>query len=365
MPSVPRPPSLPSSSEAEDNGATLGTSLTRDVLSYVGEGPRTAARETFFSVAETVADPKLRDWEVAEAVAEARETEARRAGDVEEALTEALYAAAFYDDSPLGRSLGIPSWQGTVPYEELLAYRERVLVGGNVVVAATGIEHEEAVKMADAFFADVPAGNRPALESQAYVGGESRARTAGGQALVRVAFSGAGRDSPDFAAVRVLQAALTGSGDVIKTPGSGLQSRVGARVAGHAGGVLRARGFLHSHEDVSLLGAHLLVSAGEAGEATRRAVDAMRGAAEGEVTADELARAQAIAKQAVLASGIGAEGLGRGTLLSGDVGVAAQFAAIDKVTTADVQRVAGGLATQRPTLASAGNVKHVPRVDAL
>lgn len=356
---------LPLCSEAQDNGATLGHSLTRDVLSYTGEGPRTAARDTFFSVAETVADPKLRDWEVAEAVGEARMTEARRAANVEEALTDALYAAAFYDDSPLGRSLGIPSWQGAIQYDDLLAYRDRVLVGGNVVVAATGIEHDEAVKMADAFFADVPAGARPEMERQAYAGGESRARSPGGTAVVRVAFSGAGRDSSDFAAVRVLQAALTGSGDVIKTPGSGLQSRVGAQVSGHAGGVLRARVFLFSHEDVSLFGAHLLVSAGEAGEATRRTVDAMRGAAQGEVSADELARAQAIAKQAVLATGIGAEGLGRGVLLSGDVGVSAQLAAIDKVTAGDVKRVAEGLATQRPTLASAGNVKNVPRVDAL
>ena len=352
-------------SDVEELGGKLATYSDRELLSYFIEAPRSSFRGAFHAIAETTASPAFRAWEVAEASAAALEASARELGNVSTMLTEAVHAAAFYDDSTLGRTRFLPEWNaGNISHEVATAFREAALHGDNVVVSASGVEHDELVAAAESYFAGIAAGKGPATPAATYVGGEERIRGSGSQTHTVVALGGPGYGSSDFAATQVLSAILGGrGGDFIKYPGSGVQSRLASHVTDKVDGVLRARPFLTAHADASLIGVYTLTTGDAAGDAADAVARALVSLGSKPATDEEVKRAVAQIKVGV-AGPASVEVAAANVLNHGSVRSAAdKMAVLDKVTAADVARVAKAALATRPTLVSAGALKHVPRLD--
>jgi predicted Zn-dependent peptidase len=90
--------------DVEDLGASISAHNGREVFSYNGSALRGNLDGLVGVLSEVVTQPKLWSWEVDEAKAVAAELNAEKAADPQNAVLEAVHAAAFGETSPLGHS---------------------------------------------------------------------------------------------------------------------------------------------------------------------------------------------------------------------------------------------------------------------
>lgn len=99
--------------------------------------------------------------------------------------------------------------------------------------AASGVDHEELVSIAEPLLADLPSFNEPEPVKTEYVGGDWRQSVDSPLTHVAVAFEvpGGWRNEKDSYAVTVLQSLLGGGGSFSAGgPGKGMYSRLYTRV---------------------------------------------------------------------------------------------------------------------------------------
>lgn len=354
--------------DVERFGGSVAASAGRESLSYSVEALRDELPVLADALAEAVMQPRLTPWEVNE---EKHGYIAERLGDLRSdattVLTEAIHAAAFGGKSPLGHSiLPTDSQLDSIDHEVLRTFLGRNFVGTNVVLAGHNVPHAALVELADAYFLGIPEGAAPAVAASAYQGGAEILRSEDDVAHVAVAFQGPSATSADLAAVGVLQAAL-GAGPNRHIAFA--RSKANQLLGSAAGSILHSfAAFAFPYSDVGLVGAAVSTSSANAGKAADLIVGAFKDVAAGKLNDAELVRAKAAYKFAVLANLDSRAGkrddIASQVLLAGAVRDAATtLAAIDRVTAADVARVAGAALKSAPTLAAIGNPYDLPRYD--
>lgn len=325
-------------------------------------------------LAEVASQPKFADHELKEVVSYLLKYNQQAAfANPENVALDAAHGVAFH------RGLGSPVTPSpNSPYEKYLSadalaeFAKDAYAKSNVALVATGPNSADVNKWVSQFFKGLPTGTsasqykvQPSAASK-YFGGEQRIASKIGNAVV-IAFPGSSAfGTAGFKAEASVLAALLGGESTIKwTPGFSLLSQ-----ATQGFNQLKLSTQNIAYSDAGLFTVTLSGQAEQVGAASKNVVDALKKAAAGEVSSEDIKKATALAKFRALESvqtletGLVATGSG---LIHGakpyQIGEIAQ--AIEKVSEQQVKEVAKSFLTGKATLVSVGDVFQLPYAEDL
>ncbi len=274
----------------EDVGGDLNAATDRDSTSFTASVMAEHIPLGVELIANLILKPHFAEPElerekqvVLQELGEARDTP----NDV---IFEDLQAAAF-TDQPLGRSiLGSEESIEAISVEDLHAWRETQYRGGSLILAAAGkVSHEELVALAEARFADLPAGTIAAAEPARFTGGVRARRQSCEQAHLTFAFPAPSVRAPDYFAARLFA-------DIA---GGGASSRLFQQLREERGLAYSVSAHLHAYEDTGLFTVYAATSPHAAAATSQLVEEVLRETAR-DATQRELDRVRTQARAAML-----------------------------------------------------------------
>ena len=147
----------------ESLGGNINCASSRESLMYQSATFNSAVPTTVALLAETIRDPLITEEEVQQQL----ETAAYEIGEIwskpELILPELVHMAAFKDNT-LGNPLLCPKERLTQINKSLIeAYRDTFFRPERMVVAFAGVQHDEAVRLTEQYFGDMPRSEAPLL----------------------------------------------------------------------------------------------------------------------------------------------------------------------------------------------------------
>jgi processing peptidase subunit alpha len=147
----------------ESLGGNIQCASSRESLMYQSATFNSAVPTTVALLAETIRDPLITEEEVTQQL----ETAAYEIGEIwskpELILPELVHMAA-YKDNTLGNPLLCPKERlSQIDKSVIEAYRKSFFRPERMVVAFAGVQHEEALKLAEQYFGDMPKSETPLL----------------------------------------------------------------------------------------------------------------------------------------------------------------------------------------------------------
>jgi mitochondrial-processing peptidase subunit alpha len=147
----------------ESLGGNINCASSRESLMYQSATFNSAVPTTVALLAETIRDPLITEEEVQQQL----ETAAYEIGEIwskpELILPELVHMAAFKDNT-LGNPLLCPKERLTqIDKSVIEAYRDTFFRPERMVVAFAGVQHDEAVRLAEQYFGDMPRSEAPNL----------------------------------------------------------------------------------------------------------------------------------------------------------------------------------------------------------
>jgi predicted Zn-dependent peptidase len=252
----------------------------------------------------------------------------------------------------LGRPvLGSPRLIRGMPREVMLRYRADHYAAPRMILAAAGrVDHDRLVALAEAAFAQLPAGPGKTRKKASYQGGDWRDERDLEQVNFVLGFAGVGYQDPDFYALSVLSTLL----------GGGMSSRLFQEVREKRGLVYSIYTFPASYSDIGVFGIYAGTGETEVGELVPLVCEELVKVTH-EVGDDEIARARAQLKSSVLMSlestSSRCEQLARQLMVFGrPIPVAEAVAKIEAVNAEAVMRVARRVVGSKPTVAGLGPI---------
>ncbi|KAL4886354.1 Metalloenzyme, LuxS/M16 peptidase-like protein [Aspergillus karnatakaensis] len=290
------------------------------------------------------------------------------ANNPEAIALDAAHGVAFHQG--LGENI-TPS--AHVPYEKYLSaealaeFAKCAYAKSNIALVGSGLDSSELSRWVGDLFKAVPnAGSSGQYQPKSntatnYYGGEQRISTKAGNALV-VAFPGSGAfgTSAYKPAASVLAALLGGESSIKWTPGFSL---LGQATQGF--NKVRVSTKNYAYSDSGLLTVSLNGQAEQVASASKSVVEALKKAAAGEIPAEEIKKATALAKFQALESAqaleTGLEATGSGLINSSKPYQIDQVAqSVDSVTEAQVKEIAKTLLSGKASVASVGDLTQLP-----
>jgi predicted Zn-dependent peptidase len=270
----------------------------------------------------------------------------------DDVVTDSFMESAFADQ-PIGRPiLGRPETIRSFDQGMIRAFMAREYTPGRMVLAAAGdVDHDRIVAAAEAALGALPAADSPEPASGLYTGGERRLRRKLEQANVIIGLPGVSFRDPAYFATHMFAHAL----------GGGLTSRLWHEVRETRGLAYSIDAFHWPFSDCGLFG----IGAGTSGPDLAELIDvtvAQSRLAATNIEADELARAKAQLKVALLASletpGGRIERAARQLLAWGRIIPAEETVAnVDAVTVEQVRLAGARVLAGKPTLAAIGPIR--------
>jgi predicted Zn-dependent peptidase len=264
-----------------------------------------------------------------------------------------------YPEQAIGRPvLGTGKIVGGIGRDTLRSYMTRHYGGQTMVFAGAGkIDHGRLVDLVSQAFDSLPSEAESAAEPAQYIGGDFRESRELEQVHVLLGFDSVGYLDPDYYAASVLSTLF----------GGGMSSRLFQEVREKRGLVYSVYSFVSAYRDGGIFGVYAGTGADEVGELIPVVCGEMSKLA-ADATDDEVVRARAQLKASILMSlestNARCEQLAQQILIYGrPLPVAEVVGKIEAVGAADVRRLAGRLATGRPTLASLGPIGKVEAFD--
>ncbi|RDW93197.1 ubiquinol--cytochrome-c reductase subunit 2 [Aspergillus mulundensis] len=320
-------------------------------------------------LAEVASQTKYPSYELNEIIAKLLKLrQVAIANDSEAVAVDAAHGVAFHQG--LGETI-TPSahapYEKTLSAEAVAEFAKNAYAKSNIALVGSGISSAELSKWVGDFFKDLPSAGTSGqyqLKSNSpsnYHGGEQRISTKAGNSVV-IAFPGTSAfgTSAYKPAASVLAALLGGESSIKWTPGFSL---LGQATQGF--NQLRVSTKNYAYSDAGLLTVTLSGKANQVASAGKSVVEALNKAAAGEIPADEIKKATALAKfQALesaqtLATGLEATG---SALINGSkpyqIGEVAQ--SVDSVTEAQVKDLAKSLLSGKASVASVGDLSQIP-----
>ena len=169
--------------DVESLGGNMQCASSRESLMYQAATFNSAVPKATALLAETIRDPLITDEEVAQQL----DTAAYEIGEIwskpELILPELVHMAA-YKDNTLGNPLLCPNERLTeISKDTIQEYREAFFRPERMVVAFAGVEHKEAVKLAQEYFGSIPKVEAASIEAESSVSSESTNSSASASAL--------------------------------------------------------------------------------------------------------------------------------------------------------------------------------------
>ncbi|EFR00772.1 cytochrome b-c1 complex subunit 2 [Nannizzia gypsea CBS 118893] len=282
---------------------------------------------------------------------------------------DAAHTIAFHQG--LGSPLTIPAATPLKKYvsaEGIASFAEGVYTKPSIAVVSSGSNSAELSKWIGQFFNELPTSTAsgpfaPASSQQTkYFGGEQRIASQAGNAIV-IAFPGsnaygASGYKPELA---VLATLLGGESSIKWTTGSSILAKATEAIPG-----VKVSTSQSTYSDAGLF--HITVSgqaADRVSQATKSVVDALNNVAAGNVAAEDIKKAIALARFRVLDVGssltAGSEATGSALIHGGKpFSIAANAQDIEKVTEAQVKAAAKSLLSNKASVATVGELFSLP-----
>ncbi|CCE85844.1 Piso0_005480 [Millerozyma farinosa CBS 7064] len=245
-------------------GGNYMCSAQRESVIYQASVFNKDVPKMFECIAQTVREPKITDQEVVEASQTAEYEVGEIALKHDMFLPEVLHSCA-YPNNTLGIPLFCPPDRlDSITRQEVLDYHKKFYQPQNVVIAMIGIDHDQAVKLAEQNLADwkQTTNQRPDLGTVRYEGGEIclpfQPPLAGNMPELyhmQIGFETTGLLDDDLYALATLQKLLGGGSSFSAGgPGKGMFSRLYTRVLNQYAFVENCSCFNHSYINSGLFG---------------------------------------------------------------------------------------------------------------
>lgn len=317
--------------------------------------------------------PRLLPWEMNKVHQYVAAANKKLKENPDKYIMELMYQTAFHNNT-LGNK--VLAGQSSLDYfnpDTVRAYMLKHFSMDRTTFVGVNVDHDELCKWvmrAYAEYTPIQHMERPDVKP-AYTGGAqmSEDESLAHSVHVAVGFGCEGWNSADLVPVTVLQTLLGGGGAFSSGgPGKGMHSRLYTDVMQQYHFVENCMAFNEQHSDAGLFGVYM---SGAAQDATKL-VEIMHQQLKGlsKFSAEEVKRAKNSLKGTIYTHSdnprVLMEDMGRQLLMSGKIQSAADFAAqIDKVTEADLTRVAKKILTQPVTYVVHGNTKFAPHANAV
>ncbi|KFK38993.1 hypothetical protein AALP_AA3G186200 [Arabis alpina] len=357
--------------EIEAMGGNTSASASREQMSYTIDALRTYVPEMVEVLIDSVRNPAFLDWEVNEELRNVKAEIGELANNLMGFLLEAVHSAGYSGAlaNPLYASeSAINGLNGDV-LEEFVSEN---YTAPRMVLAASGVEHEELLKVVEPLLSDLPNVTRPAEPKSQYVGGDFRQHTGGEATHFALAFEVPGWDNEKEAETAIVLQMLMGGGGSFSAggPGKGMHSWLYLRILNEYQQVQSCTAFTSIYNNTGLFGIYGCTSPEHAAEGIKLVADEMKAVAEGKVDQKHLDRAKAATKSAILmnleSQMIASEDIGRQILTYGERKPMDQFLqTVDQLTLKDIADFTSKVIAKPLTLASFGDVLSVPSYDSV
>jgi predicted Zn-dependent peptidase len=282
-----------------------------------------------------------------------------QANDTPDDIVFDHFQSAAYPSQPMGRPvLGTETIIRGMKRDALPGFMAAHYTPENMVIAASGnLHHGQVVDLVEKHFADLPHAEKMDEPMPAdYTGGEFREDRDLDQAHIVLGFSAPGYGEPDYYPSMLLSTLL----------GGGMSSRLFQEIREKRGLVYSIYSFTSPAKDGGLFGIYAGTGESEAAELMPVTLEELA-KVQLNITTPELMRARAQLKAGLLMSlestGSRCEQIARQWQIFGRIIPASETVAkIEAVTEADIRAVAAKIFRTRPTLATLGPIRQVPRL---
>eukprot|EP00457_Paulinella_chromatophora_P004427 gb/GEZN01004439.1/.p1 GENE.gb/GEZN01004439.1/~~gb/GEZN01004439.1/.p1 ORF type:complete len:502 (+),score=75.47 gb/GEZN01004439.1/:265-1770(+) len=341
---------------------------SRESLLFTGEAMRNYLPELLSTFADSLSYPLFALDEIEDVKLKYLDDSQKHSHDNEQLMSEAVHAAAFHNNS-LGRPFYSDDNLGTFTPENLADWHKTFYTAPRMVLGVVGVKHDELMEFVTPTFANLNEDSGfGSGESVKYTGGDVRLfRKATSKEFVQftLAFEAPSWASDDVFAMCVLQMLMGGGGSFSAGgPGKGMYSRLMENVLNRYAWVEQADTIANIYDDSGLFGLRATARAENAADLVSVLVGEARGMTS-KITDEELKRAKNLLKSSIFIqleqSRLHVEDMVRQYATYGKVIPAMELCArIDKVTAADIQRVAKKMLTSKPATAAVGDLSNLP-----
>ncbi|XP_020577824.1 mitochondrial-processing peptidase subunit alpha-like isoform X2 [Phalaenopsis equestris] len=359
--------------EVEAIGGNVSASASREQMGYTFDALKTYLPEMVEVLIDSVRNPIFLDWEVDEQVKKVKLEIAEASNNPQGLLLEAIHSAGY------SGALAIPllaseSSLNLINSSVLEQFVAENYTAPRMVLAASGVEHEELVKLAEPLLLNLPKVNRPEEPKSLYVGGDYRCQADSASTQLAIAFEvpGGWHKEKDAMAVTVLQMLMGGGGSFSAGgPGKGMYSRLYLRVLNEYQQIQSFSAFNSIYNNTGIFGIHAATSSDFVSEAVDLAArELLAVATPGQVSQVELDRAKQATKSAVLMNlesrMVASEDIGRQILTYGERKPIDHFLkAVEEVTLHDIASLSEKIISSPLTFTSWGDVVHVPSYESV
>ncbi|TYI71438.1 hypothetical protein E1A91_D08G294900v1 [Gossypium mustelinum] len=360
--------------EVEAIGGNVNAAVSREQIGYTFDALKTYVPEMVELLIDCVRNPAYLDWEVNEQLQKVKEEIAEAAKNPHGLLLEAIHSAGY--SGALANPLLAPESAVNMLNSTVLEdFAAENFTASRMVLAATGVEHEELLSVAEPLLSDLPNIPRAQEPNSVYTGGDYRCQAdSGGQTHFALAFElpGGWHNEKEAIILTVLQILMGGGGSFSAGgPGKGMYSRLYLRVLNQYPQVQSFSAFNSIYNHTGLFGIQATTGSDFVPSAIDVAVkELIAVATPGQVEQKELERAKQSTKSAILMNlesrAVASEDIGKQILTYGERKPVEQFLkVVDKITPKDISSVAEKLLSSNLTMASYGNVINVPRYDSI
>ncbi|RZC00849.1 Mitochondrial-processing peptidase subunit alpha isoform B [Glycine soja] len=395
--------------EVEAIGGNIGASASREQMGYTFDALKTYAPQMVELLVDCVRNPAFLDWEVNEELRKVKAELGELSNNPQGLLLEAIHSAGY------SGALAFPLLAPEAALNRLDGPNLEEFVVENytaprMVLAASGVEHEELLSIAEPLLSDLPKVPRPEEPKSIYVGGDFRRHGEGvcigfytylhfscisffsfipfkeillftckdmlqGQGThVAIAFEvpGGWQKEKDAIALTVLQMLMGGGGSFSAGgPGKGMHSRLYLNVLNEYQQIQSFSAFNSIFNNTGLFGIYASTSPDFVPKTVDIAAKELIAiASPGQVTQVQLDRAKKSTKSAVLMNlesrMIASEDIGRQILTYGERKPVEQFLkVVDEITLNDITKIAQKIISSPLTMASYGDVMNVPSYESV
>ncbi|KAA8534902.1 hypothetical protein F0562_029882 [Nyssa sinensis] len=337
--------------EVEAIGGNVTASASREQMGYTYDALKTYVPEMVELLIDCVRNPVFLDWEVHEQLQKVKAEIAEASNNPHGLLLEALHSAGYSGAlaNPLMAPESAINRLNSTILEEFVAEN---YTAPRIVLAASGVEHEELLKLAEPLLCQADSGDTHfALAFE----------TPGGWLEEKEAMT-----------LTVLQMLMGGGGSFSAGgPGKGMYSRLYLRVLNEYPQIQSFSAFNSIYNNTGIFGIQATTSSDFVSKAIDVAVkELIAVATPGEVDQVQLDRAKQTTKSAILMNlesrMVASEDIGRQILTYRERKPAEHFLkAVDEVTLKDITSISQKLISSPLTMASYGDVIYVPSYDSV
>lgn len=361
--------------EVEAIGGNVTASASREQMGYTYDALKTYVPQMVEMLVDCVRNPVFLDWEVNEQLQKVKTEIAEAANNPQGLLVEALHSAG-YSGAMANPLLAPESAVNNLNSSILEYFVAENYTAPRMVLAASGVEHEELLKIAEPLLSDLPSVSRPEVPKSVYVGGDYRCQADSGDQKTHFALAfetpGGWLKEKEAMTVTVLQMLMGGGGSFSAGgPGKGMYSRLYLRVLNEYPQIHAFSAFNSIYDHTGIFGIQATTSSDFVSKAIDIAVkELIAVATPGQVDQVQLDRAKQSTKSAILMNlesrMIVSEDIGRQILTYGERKPLEHFLkAVDEVSAKDIASMAQKLISSPLTMASHGDVINVPSYDTV